>query len=193
MERRASISVSMHEMSLVAIDDVAIQRAKAGDLTALERVYRAYEGMVYTLARRICRTAEDAEDVLQETFFEVCRSIAGFRGLGPGSMTAWIKRVAASKALMKIRYEKYRTSDELREDVAWGGDLGGDTGLRMDLETALSRLSDTARAVVWLHDVEGYKHEEIAELMEKTVSFSKSQLSRAHLRLRSLLGEEVQC
>jgi RNA polymerase sigma-70 factor (ECF subfamily) len=184
----------MHEMSLVAIDDVAIQRAKTGDLTALERVYRAYEGLVYTLAKRICRTAEDAEDVLQETFFEVCRSINGFRGEGPGSMTAWIKRVAASKALMKIRYEKYRTAEELREDFAGGGGLGvGDAGLRVDLETALTRLSDTARAVVWLHDVEGYKHEEIAELMDRTVSFSKSQLSRAHMRLRDMLGEEVQC
>jgi RNA polymerase sigma-70 factor (ECF subfamily) len=189
----ASIILSMHEMSLVALDDVAIQRAKAGDLSALERMYRAYEGLVYTLARRICRTAEDAEDVLQETFFEVCRSINGFRGEGPGSMTAWVKRVAASKALMKIRYEKYRATDDLRDDVAWMGGRDGDTGLRVDLETALTRLSDTARAVVWLHDVEGYKHEEIAELMNKTVSFSKSQLSRAHMRLRELLGEEVQC
>ncbi len=180
-------------MSLVAIDDVAIQRAKAGDLSALEGVYRAYEGLVYTLARRICRTAEDAEDVLQETFFEVCRSIRGFRGEGPGSMTAWVKRVAASKALMKIRYEKYRTTEELNEDVVLPAGRNTDSGLRLDLETALAKLSDTARAVVWLHDVEGYKHEEIAELMNRTVSFSKSQLSRAHMRLRDMLGEEVQC
>jgi RNA polymerase sigma-70 factor (ECF subfamily) len=61
------------------------------------------------------------------------------------------------------------------------------------LETALQQLSDTARAVVWLHDVEGYTHEEIAEMMNKTVSFSKSQLSRAHARLRKMLGEEVRC
>ncbi len=177
-------------MTLAAIDDVAIQRAKTGDLSALERVYRAYEGMVYSMARRICKTAEDAEDVLQETFFEVCKSIGKFRGDGPGSMTAWIKRVAASKALMKIRYEKYRTTDELREDAAWVGARDGDAGLRLDLETALAGLPDTARAVVWLHDVEGYKHEEIAELMDRTVSFSKSQLSRAHSRLRAMLGEE---
>ncbi len=187
---RASIQVSMQEMTLAAIDDVAIQRAKTGDLSALERVYRAYEGMVYSMARRICKTAEDAEDVMQETFFEICKSIGKFRGEGPGSMTAWIKRVAASKALMKIRYEKYRTTDELREDAAWVGARDGDAGLRLDLETALSGLPDTARAVVWLHDVEGYKHEEIAELMDRTVSFSKSQLSRAHSRLRAMLGEE---
>ena len=62
-----------------------------------------------------------------------------------------------------------------------------------ELVAALARLSETARAVVWLHDVEGYTHEEIAELMDRTVSFSKSQLSRAHMRLRDMLGEEVQC
>ena len=118
-------------MTIAGIDDVAIQRAKTGDLSALERVYRAYEGMVYSLARRICRTAEDAEDVLQETFFEVCRSIGKVRGEGAGSMTAWIKRVAASKALMKIRYEKYRMVDELREDAAWIGGRDGDAGLRI--------------------------------------------------------------
>jgi RNA polymerase sigma-70 factor (ECF subfamily) len=61
----------------------------------------------------------------------------------------------------------------------------------MDLETALERLSETSRAVVWLHDVEGYTHEEIAAMMDKTVSFSKSQLARAHGRLRRWLGEEV--
>lgn len=180
-------------MTLAAVDDVAIQRAKAGDLSALEGVYRAYESMVYTMARRICRTAEDAEDVMQETFVEVCRSIGRFRGDASGSLTAWIKRITASKALMKVRYEKYRTTDELREDAHGFGVPAADTGLRMDLEAALERLSDTSRAVVWLHDVEGYTHEEIAELMDRTVSFSKSQLSRAHARLRRMLGEESQC
>ncbi len=180
-------------MTLVAVDDVAIQRAKTGDLSALERVYRAYEGMVYNLARRICRAAEDAEDVLQETFVEVCRSIGSFRGTGTGSLTAWIKRVAASKALMRVRYEKYRESEELQEGTRSAGMRERDVALALDLEAALRQLPDTARAVVWLHDVEGYKHEEIAELMGKTVSFSKSQLSRAHARLRTMLGEEVQC
>ncbi len=180
-------------MTLAAIDDVAIQRAKTGDLSALEGVYRAYESLVYTMARRICRTAEDAEDVLQDTFVEVCRSIGRFRGDAPGSLTAWIKRITASKALMKVRYEKYRATDELREDAHGVRAAALDTGLRLDLEAALERLSETSRAVVWLHDVEGYTHEEIAELMDKTVSFSKSQLSRAHARLRRMLGEESQC
>lgn len=199
----------MAHVTIAALDDLAIQRAKTGDLEALEQLYRAYEGTVYTVARRMCRTAEDAEDVLQETFFEICRSIERFRGEGPGSLTAWIKRIAASKALIKLRYEKYREADELLDD--WGGGAAGaagaeptggvgtavagarapDVGLQLDLEGALAALSDTARAVVWLHDVEGYTHEEIAELMGKSVSFSKSQLSRAHARLRKWLGEEA--
>jgi RNA polymerase sigma-70 factor (ECF subfamily) len=183
----------MTDFTLAALDDLAIHRAKSGDLAALERVYRAYEGTVYTLARRICRIPEDAEEAMQETFLEVCRSIGKFRGTGPGSLTAWIKRIASSKALIRIRYEKYRETEEFHEDGSWAGRLDGDTGLQLDLEAALHRLSDTSRAVVWLHDVEGYTHEEIAEQMGKTVSFSKSQLSRAHARLRKMLGEEAQC
>ena len=176
---------------LAALDDLAIQRAKTGDLDALERMFRAYEGTVYTVARRICRAPEDAEDVLQETFLEVCRSIGGFRGTEPGSLTAWIKRVATSKALMRVRREKYRDADELVEDDPMAGRRGPDVALQLDLETALQRLSDRARAVVWLHDVEGYTHEDIAEMMGMTVSFSKSQLARAHARLRGWLGREL--
>jgi len=74
------------------LDDIAVERAKTGDLDALERVYRSYEGLVYSMARRICRSEEDAEDVLQETFLEVCRSIrrhaAATRCAGP-SATGW--------------------------------------------------------------------------------------------------------
>ena len=179
----------MTQLSLTALDELAIQRAKSGDMDALERVYRAYEGVVYSVARRICRTPEEAEEVLQETFLEICRSIGRFRGTAPGSLTAWVKRVASSKALIRIRYEKYRDTEELVEDTR-AGRKDQDVTVSLDLETALQQLSDTARAVVWLHDVEGYTHEEIAEMMNKTVSFSKSQLSRAHARLRRMLGEE---
>jgi RNA polymerase sigma factor (sigma-70 family) len=180
----------MSTAMLAALDDLAIQRAKTGDLEALEQVYRAYEGVVYSLARRVCRSPEDAEDVLQETFFEVVKSIGGFRGAGPGSLTAWIKRVAASKALMKLRREKYRETDELSEDGWQGARRDGDVALQLDLEAALERLPERSRAVVWLHDVEGYTHEDIAEMMGMTVSFSKSQLARAHARLKQWLSEE---
>lgn len=163
-----------------------VARAQAGDHAALEYLYRAYERGVYTLARRLTQTAEDAEDVLQETFLEVCRSLSKWRG--EGSLWGWIRTITASKALMRYRREKLRETDELDDAPGAGRE---DVPLRMDLEAALARLPDRSRAVVWLHDVEGYTHEEIAELMGQTASFSKSQLARAHQKLRSWLGEGV--
>ena len=163
-----------------------VARARAGDDEALEHLYRAYERGVYTLARRLTPSAEDAEDVLQETFLEVCRSLGRWRG--DGSLWGWIRTIAASKALMRYRREKVREADEL-DDVA--GPRHDDVPLRMDLEAAMARLPERSRAVVWLHDVEGYTHEEIAELMGRTASFSKSQLARAHQKLRGWLGEGV--
>ena len=166
--------------SFVANADAVLARARTGDAAALEALFRAFEGPVYNLARRICRTTEDAEDVVQETFFEVCRSIRNYRG--DGSIWGWIRSITASKALMRLRRNKYRDTDELDDQVT--PMRREDTALRMDLEAALERLGETSRAVVWLHDVEGYAHDEIAGMMGKTVSFSKSQLARAHARLR---------
>jgi RNA polymerase sigma-70 factor (ECF subfamily) len=171
----------------LAQDETLLPLARRGDPKAQEALYRAYQAQVYGLARRICRTREDAEDVLQETFLEVFRSIGQYRG--DGSLWGWVRTIASSKALMRLRRNKYRDTDELNDDVAMP--RREDTGLRMDLEAALERLSDTARAVVWLHDVEGYTHDEIATMMNRTVSFSKSQLARAHARLRLWLGEEA--
>jgi RNA polymerase sigma-70 factor (ECF subfamily) len=143
----------------LAVPDILVARAKSGDLEALEALYRAFETPVYTLALRVLRRPEDAEDVLQETFLEVVRSIKQYRG--EGHLWGWIRQIAASGVPARI-----------------------------DLERAFERLSETSRAVVWLHDVEGYTHEEIAEQMGKTVSFSKSQLARAHARLRRMLDAE---
>ena len=122
---------------LLANADSVVARAKAGDEAALEELYRAFEAPVYNLARRICRTTEDAEDVLQETFFEVCRSIGRYRE--EGSLWGWVRTIASSKALMRLRRNKYRETDELQEEVM--GQRREDTALRMDLEAALERLS----------------------------------------------------
>ena len=170
----------------LTVPDILVARAKAGDLEALEALYRAFETPVYNLARRMCRTPEDAEDVLQETFLEVVRSITAYRG--EGHLWGWVRRIAASKALMRLRHEKLRATDELHDESAGGPPAS--VGARVDLERAFAQLSETSRAVVWMHDVEGFTHEEIAERMGKTVSFSKSQLARAHARLRRLLVVE---
>jgi RNA polymerase sigma-70 factor (ECF subfamily) len=161
-----------------------VAKARAGDIGALEQLYRAYEAGVYTLARRLTRTAEDAEDVLQDTFLEVCRSLKSWRG--DGSLWGWVRTIAASKALMRYRREKVRETEVL-DDEFTTGKVRDDVPLRLDLEAAMTRLPERTRAVVWLHDVEGYTHEEIAELMGMTTSFSKSQLARAHQKLRRWL------
>ena len=171
-----------------------LARAKAGNEAALETLYRHFEAQVYTLARRLTRTPDDAEDVLQETFLEVLRSIGRFRG--DGSFEGWIRKVTASKALMRLRTARSRVpEEELSEELAHAVAADRDHGVapiatapeRLDLEAALARLPNTARAVIWLHDVEGYSHDEIAAMVGKTASFSKSQLARAHARLREML------
>ena len=171
----------------LAVSDVLVARAKTGDLEALEGLYRAFETPVYNLARRILKNAEDAEDVLQETFLEVVKSLGAYRG--DGHLWGWVRQIAASKALMKIRRENVRAAEEFDEATAAGAPAAP-VGMNLDLERALEHLSETGRAVVWMHDVEGYTHEEISEMMGKTVSFSKSQLARSHARLRKLLAAE---
>jgi RNA polymerase sigma factor (sigma-70 family) len=172
----------------LAIPDLLVARAQSGDLEALEALYRSFETPVYNLALRMLRSPEDAEDVLQETFLEVVRSIKRYRG--EGHLWGWLKRIAASKALMRIRRNQVRATEVLDEESMGGRGSTAGIPARIDLERAFERLSETSRAVVWLHDVEGYTHEEIAEQMGKTVSFSKSQLARAHVRLRGMLDQE---
>jgi len=171
----------------IAVPDILIARAKSGDEDALEALYRAFETPVYNLARRMLRNPEDAEDVLQETFLEVVKSIRAYRG--EGHLWGWIRQIAASKALMRIRRDQVR-SEEAFDETVMGEAAPVGVPARIDLERAFEHLSETSRAVVWLHDVEGYTHEEIAEMMGKTVSFSKSQLARAHTRLRRMLEQE---
>jgi len=177
-----------------SVDEVLLARARAGEEAALEQLFRRFEAPVYSLARRLTRSPHDAEDVLQETFLEVVRSIRRFRG--DGSLAGWIRKVAASKALMKLRGGAGRTFEEIvPEQLGDEGDghRSHSSGVataaeRVDLETALGRLSDAARVVIWLHDVEGYSHDEIAAMAGKTSSYSKSQLARAHARLREMLA-----
>lgn len=162
-------------------------------MAAMETLYRAYQVPVYNLGRRLLNRPEEAEEVLQETFLEVFRSLKRFRGDGP--LGPWIRKIAASKALMRVRSRASKPEVPLpdEEPIGPGGAKGGrfgEAGAHLDrfkLDAALAQLPEVSRSVVWLHDVEGYTHEEIASLMKKTASFSKSQLARAHVRLRELI------
>jgi len=161
-----------------------VDRARGGDRAAHAEIYAALGGPVFTLARRMLASKPLAEDVLQETFVEVICNIERFRG--DADIGTWIKRIAINKCLMHVRSSWVsRRSPEIDEPVA--EHRSGLVDDQMALERALDRVPDVARAVVWLHDVEGYTHAEIGRLMGRTTSFSKSQLARAHERLRELL------
>ncbi len=172
--------------------DLAIlARARAGELDAHALLYEAFAPMVYTLARRMLASATLAEDVLQETFVEVIRNIRGYRG--DAEFGRWVRRIAINKCLMHLRsgWVARRADADLEAGIAGAAaDSGTGPEDRIALERALAQLSDTARAVVWLHDVEGFTHREIGRLMGRTASFSKSQLARAHERLRVLIEGE---
>ncbi len=183
----------MSKFADIQIDARIIKRAAAGDARAHEIIYRAFSAPVYSICLRFTKTPAHAEDLTQETFIEIMRSIAGFRG--EAALGSWIRRIAVTKSLMFLRSAWTKRSQSLAED--WDDSVAGEPvshGISshpddaMDLDAAMANLPDVSRAVVWLHDVEGFTHKEIAGLMGKSESFSKSQLSRAYQRLRPMLG-----
>jgi RNA polymerase sigma factor (sigma-70 family) len=187
----------MSRFSETEITPSLLARAVAGDSKAHEGLYLAFSGPVYTLARRMLGQPAQADEVLQDTFVEVLDGIGKFRGDAP--LSAWIRKIAVSKCLMHLRSAWYRKGRSIEgipgvvelvlQDQA-GPSEADLTGVAMDLEQALSQLHPVGRAVVWLYDVEGYTHPEIAEMLGKTVSFSKSQLARSHQRLQAMLKPE---
>ncbi len=188
--------VSMSKFTDIQIDPAIVRRAARGEAKAHEVLYRAFAAPVYSVCLRFTRVPAQAEDLLQETFVEVMRSISGFRGDAP--VGSWIRRIAVSKALMFLRSAWHSRGQSLDDD--WddtgNGQPESPSAFRqpdaaIDLDAALGELPPVARAVVWLHDVEGFTHREIAEFMGKTESFSKSQLSRAYQRLRPFLDSQT--
>ena len=186
----------MSKFADIQIDPGIVKRAARGDAKAHEIIYRAYSSPVYSVCLRFTRVPAQAEDLLQETFIEVIRSIAKFRGEAP--LGIWIRRVAVSKSLMFLRsawHKRGQSLDDDWEDVMTGSHTGhgnpGQPEQAIDLDAALGTLPAVSRAVVWLHDVEGFTHKEIAGLLGKSESFSKSQLSRTYQKLRPLLDTEV--
>lgn len=182
----------MTKFADIQIDDGIIKRAAAGDARAHEIIYRAFSTPVYSICLRFTKVPAHAEDLVQETFIEIMRSIARFRG--EAALGSWIRRIAVTKSLMFLRSAWTKRGQSLADDwddMTAGEPVSHGVSSRpddaMDLDAALANLSDVSRAVVWLHDVEGFTHKEIAELMGKTESFSKSQLSRAYQRLRPML------
>ena len=171
------------------VDAALLARAQHGDRIAHAKLYEMFGGMVFTLARRMLASKAAAEDVLQDTFIEVFRNIGAYRG--EAELGFWVKRIAINKCLMHLRsgWVSRRCADG--DDVVLAEPARTPAlDEQIALERALDAWPDPARVVVWLHDVEGHTHKEIGALMGYTASFSKSQLARAHERLRDLLEPE---
>jgi RNA polymerase sigma-70 factor (ECF subfamily) len=160
----------------------ALALARRGDEAALGAFYVACARPAYTLIRRIV-PGPAADDLLQDAF----RGLPGFRGDVP--LGAWFRTIVVRRCYMHLRSPWQRGRAWLGDLVAPGEEAApaAPAGLAHDLERALERLAPAARLVVWLHDVEGYTHEEIAALTARTPSYSKTQLARAHARLRAWL------
>ncbi len=175
----------MSRFADIVLPAAMLARARTGERSAHTELYRAFAPPVYGLARRLLDDAVLAEDVLQDTFIEVWRGLSAVRDTA--ALGFWIRRIAVNKCLALLRtpwrQRRVMLPDELPDNVEA-------LHKPLDLERALAQLSEPDRAVVWLHDVEGYTHGEIGRLFGKTASFSKSRLARAYEQLRGLLGEE---
>jgi RNA polymerase sigma-70 factor (ECF subfamily) len=175
-------------------DELAlVERCRRGDLAAFETIYRTHAGRLYSVACRMIGNPADAEDLLQDIFLAAHRKLDTFRG--DSALGTWLYRLATNLCL-----------DHLRSRAAKAGQLTGalddepglaDTGSRqlaeravtkMDLERALAELPDGCRTAFVLHDVEGLEHREVAEMLGIAEGTSKSQVHKARLRLRALLG-----
>jgi len=178
--------------------------AAAGDRRAHEAIYRQYQRPVYTLIRRLINRPAVADDLFQEVFVEILRSVRSYSG--EGSFSGWVRTITVNKCLMYLRSPWHRSLlwlDAEEPDSPAAITLV-DTALctdaqvaaQADLERAFAHLTPLTRTVVWLHDVEGYTHGEIARALGRTTGFSKSQLARAHHRLREILeprAESLPC
>ncbi|MEM8547576.1 MAG: sigma-70 family RNA polymerase sigma factor [Pseudomonadota bacterium] len=182
----------MSRFTGIHVSAALLARARRYEDDATSELCRLFAPPVYTLAARILADRAQADDVVQETLVQMLNGLADFRG--EASLATWVRRIAVSRCLMHQRtaWEQRRTGLDTVAELATPGDgieqrvLLGDA-----LATALEQLSDTARTVVWLHDVEGYTHKEIAALTGRSVSFSKSSLARAHKQLRGELKAEA--
>ena len=174
------------------IPEDVLTGAREGDERAQAILYAAAAPGAFALIRRLAGGRAQAEDLFQDTMLTVYQRLREFRGEAP--IGAWVRQIAVSKCLMYLRSPWHRARLSLGPaDVDDEGLAGYDRLLppspaplaeSLDIERALASLSPTARAVVWLFEVEGYSHEEIASSCGRSVSFSKSQLARAHLKLR---------
>lgn len=165
--------------------DVAL--AAAGDRRAFERLYRAHVGRVYALCARMTADAGAAEELTQDVFVRAWDKLALYRG--ESAFSTWLHRLAVN-VVLNHRKSEGRRRGRLDDDPALLDDQPGHqapAGIRLDLEQAIATLPPGARRIFLLHDVQGFKHEEIAIMLGITSGGSKAQLHRARMLLRERL------
>lgn len=190
--RCAIAGLAAHVMS--AMIDENVQLAAAGDVVAFEELYRRHHRRVYSLSFRLTHSASDAEDLTQNVFIQLFRKLKTFRG--DSSFTTWLHRLTVNEALMHFRknaVKRERTTDDgtTPTQIVRGTQNHARMSVvdRIALHEAIRQLAPGYRAVLILHDVEGYEHEEIGKILGCAVGTSKSQLHKARLKLRRLLKE----
>lgn len=172
----------------------AIGGAKQGDSRCFEALYAMHKRRVFSLCLRMTRNVEEAEDLTQDAFLQLYRKIESYRG--DSAFSTWLHRLAVNTVLMHMR-KKVLPEISLDEDLdteeedglkkEYGAQDENLTGTvdRVNLERAIGRLAPGYRMIFVLHDVEGYEHNEIAEMMGCSIGNSKSQLHKARVKLRS--------
>ena len=179
----------------------AVLRAQLGDAAAFERIYRLHSRRVYSLCLRMAGNPTEAEDLTQDVFLQLFRKIGTFRG--ESAFSTWLHRMSVNIVLMGFR-KKPKAETSLQsltnpeEESGRSPEEFGRPDLRLDgvidrvtLQAAISELAPGYRAMFILHDIEGYKHEEIAQILGCTPGNSKSQTHKARIRLRELLHKTV--
>ena len=177
--------------SAEACEDAAlVRRAAAADIAAFEQLYRRHHARMHgVIARLVGQAGARAEDLLQEAFVRAWQALPAFRF--ESAVSTWLHRLAVNTALMELRSRRGRPGmddDEDALDSVPTADTAGNAMLGRDLERAVATLPPRARAVLVLHDVEGWKHEEIAAELGMAVGSSKAQLHRARHLLRERIG-----
>src|SRR5262245_54604487 len=170
------------EALAIPAEPALVAKAASGDTRAFEHLYRQHVGRVHSLA---CRLAgrDHAEELTQEVFIRVWEKLWTFRG--EASFGTWISKVAVRWILTwRSAQAVARRRSENPDILDWLPARQARPDLVVDFESAMEKLPDGARQIFVLHDVEGFKHEEIARLLEVSVGTSKAQLHRARMLLR---------
>ena len=173
------------------IDPLTLERVRRGDMQAFAALYRVYARACYNLALRILGETAAAEDIVQDVFLRLMTRMRGFRGDAP--FGAWLKRLTVNATIDVVRRNRRYGSDDAEAVLAATAAVHVDGDDAVDAWSLLQRLPARARAVVLLHEVEGYTHKELAELFGQSESYSKSILARALKRLETMTNDAEGC